>query len=92
MKNIKEIRADRNLSQQEAADLLDISKEYLSMIECGKRNPSDALKEKFSLVYKLPVTDIFLSIQETKRYSDDFCYNQRWFSFWLYMFFKTIFF
>lgn len=70
MKTIKEIRADRNLSQQQAAKLLNITKEYLSMIECGKRNPSDALKEQFSLIYKLPVTDIFLSLKETKRYSE----------------------
>lgn len=71
MKTIKELRVDRNLAQIEAAKLLNITKEYLCMIETGKRNPSDALKEKFSEIYRVPVTDVFLSIKETKRYIDE---------------------
>ena len=72
MKTIKELRIDRNLAQIEAAKLLNITKEYLCMIEKGKRNPSDALKEKFSEIYRVPVTDVFLSIKETKRYVNGF--------------------
>lgn len=68
MHSLQAIRLSRHLSQEEASDLLDISVGYLSMIENGKRNPSDGLKEKFSLVYKIPIADIFFSIKQTKRY------------------------
>lgn len=66
MKNIKELRKSRNLTQQESAKILGITKEYLSMIENGTRNPSDSLKENFSKLYKVSIADIFLSLKETK--------------------------
>ena len=66
MKTIKELREKRNLTQNEASKLLDLRKNYLSAIECGKRNPSDKLKIKMSSVYKVSIADIFLSLQETK--------------------------
>lgn len=68
MKTIKEYREARQLTQKETAKLLDITKEYLSMIECGKRNPSDALKEKFAKLYNVSITEIFLGLKETKRF------------------------
>lgn len=70
LKSIKKLRESRLLTQKEAAKLLDITKEYLSMIECGKRNPSDTLKEKFAKLYNVSISDIFLSIKETKRFKD----------------------
>lgn len=38
---IKTIREDRNLSQSEFADMLDLKRNSISLIELGKRNPSD---------------------------------------------------
>ena len=70
LKTIKELREKRKLTQRETAKLLDITKEYLSMIECGKRNPSDSLKEKLSKLYNVSISDIFLSLKETKRLKD----------------------
>ena len=64
MKTIKELRENRNLTQRETAKLLDITKEYLSMIECGKRNPSDNLKEEMAKLYKVTITDIYMGIKE----------------------------
>ncbi|MFG6318846.1 MAG: helix-turn-helix transcriptional regulator [Clostridia bacterium] len=68
MKSMQELRETRHLTQRETAKLLDITKEYLSMIECGKRNPSDALKERLAKLYNVSVSDIFLSLKETKRF------------------------
>ncbi|MCX4303057.1 MAG: helix-turn-helix transcriptional regulator [Clostridia bacterium] len=65
---MQELRETRHLTQRETAKLLDITKEYLSMIECGKRNPSDALKERLAKLYNVSVSDIFLSLKETKRF------------------------
>jgi putative transcriptional regulator len=67
LKTIKELRENCDLTQKETAELLDITKEYLSMIECGRRNPSDALKEQLAKVYNVSITEIFLSLKETKR-------------------------
>lgn len=64
MKTIKQLREDRRLTQKETAKLLDITKEYLSMIETGKRNPSDNLKEKMSQLYKVSIADIYISIKK----------------------------
>jgi putative transcriptional regulator len=38
--NIKEIREDKGLSQEELADLLKISAGHLSKVERGERSPS----------------------------------------------------
>lgn len=38
---IKTIREDRKLSQSEFADMLDLKRNSISLIELGKRNPSD---------------------------------------------------
>lgn len=70
MKSMQELRKTRHLTQQETAKLLDITKEYLSMIECGKRNPSDALKEKLAKLYNVSISDIFLCLKETKRFKN----------------------
>ncbi len=70
MKSMQELRETRHLTQRETAKLLDITKEYLSMIECGKRNPSDALKERLAKLYNVSISDIFLSLKETKRFKN----------------------
>ena len=66
MKTIQQLRESRKLTQKETAKLLDITKEYLSMIECGKRNPSDSLKEVLAKLYKVEISQIFLASKLTK--------------------------
>ena len=68
VKNIKEIRIKRKLTQDEASKKLGITKEYLSMIERGIRNPSDTLKYKFAELYNVSVTYIFLALKETNSF------------------------
>ena len=54
-KTLQELRRDKNLTQEQASKILAITKEYLSMLENGDRNPSDNLKEKMAKLYNKPV-------------------------------------
>lgn len=66
-KTLQELRKNKNLTQEQTAKILTITKEYLSMLENGNRNPSDSLKEKMAKLYNCDITDIFLAINSTKR-------------------------
>ncbi len=70
MKTLKQLRESKGLTQKQASEILDITKEYLSMLERAERNPSDHLKEVMARLYGIPITDIFLSIQETKCFTN----------------------
>ena len=65
---LKTLRIKRGKTQDEASIIFGITKEYLSMIENGKRNPSDKLKEKMANFYEVSMYDIFLAINQTKRF------------------------
>ena len=65
-KTLQELRKDKLLTQEQASRLLSITKEYLSMLENGDRNPSDNLKEKMAKLYNCSIADIFLAINSTK--------------------------
>lgn len=64
---LQELRKNRDLTQEQAAKILGITTEYLSMLENGIRNPSDSLKEKMAKLYNITIVDIFLTINSTKR-------------------------
>ena len=66
-KPLQDLRNKRNLTQEQASKILDIRKEYLSMIENGERNPSDELKGKMMKLYDCSITDIILALNSTKR-------------------------
>lgn len=70
IKTLKELRENKKLTQEEVSKEFDITKEYLSMLERGERNPSDKLKEKMASFYKVSVSYIFLAVNETKRLID----------------------
>ena len=59
---LQELRKNRDLTQEQAAKILGITTEYLSMLENGIRNPSDSLKEKMAKLYNITIVDIFLTI------------------------------
>ena len=65
-KTLQDLRKDKELTQEQTAKILAITKEYLSMLETGDRNPSDALKEKMAKLYNCSIADIFLAINSTK--------------------------
>ena len=64
--NIQELRIKNNLTQDEVAKETGVTKDYISMIERGIRNPSDKMKEKLAKLYNTTVVQIFLSYQRTK--------------------------
>ena len=66
-RTLQELRKNKNLTQEQAAKIFAITKEYLSMLENGDRNPSDSLKEKMSKLYNCSIAEIFLAINSTKR-------------------------
>lgn len=65
IKSLKKLREQRKMTQKETAEKLNITKEYLSMLERGERNPSDKLKIKLAEIYNVSINYIFLSINET---------------------------
>ncbi len=63
---LQEMRQKKGLTQEQASKILDISSDYLSMLENKIRNPSDKLKKKMARLYGVSVADIFLAIELTK--------------------------
>ena len=61
MKNrLKEVRLERELTQKELADLLQITPSYLNKIENGKRLPNVLLAVRLASILDCKVEDIFL--------------------------------
>ena len=58
-KRIKELRKTRGLSQERVAELLDISPNYLSGIECGRENPTLDLLLRLAAALKVDVAALF---------------------------------
>jgi transcriptional regulator with XRE-family HTH domain len=56
---LREIRAQRGMTQERFAETLDISVDFLSLIERGINAPSFDTLEKMAKRLRLPVTDLF---------------------------------
>jgi len=60
MKNrLKVLRAERDWSQADLADKLDVSRQTINSIERGKYDPSLPLAFKFAAVFSCAIDDIF---------------------------------
>ena len=57
--SVKLERSRLNMTQQELADVLGVSRQAVHAIEAGKFNPSTLLSLKISQVFGKPVNDIF---------------------------------
>lgn len=57
--NMKVERARLDMSQQDLADVLGVSRQTVNAIEKGKFNPSTVLALKISAVFNLSVNEIF---------------------------------
>lgn len=61
MKNrLKVLRAERDWSQQELADRLNVSRQSVNAIETGKYDPSLPLAFRIADVFSMPIEEIFL--------------------------------
>jgi len=56
---LKVLRAERNWSQADLADKLDVSRQSVNAIETGKYDPSLPLAFKIAQVFGLPIEQIF---------------------------------
>ncbi len=60
MKNrLKVLRAERNWSQSDLADALDVSRQTINALETGKYDPSLPLAFKIARLFGLPIEAIF---------------------------------
>ena len=60
MKNrLKVLRAERDWSQQDLADRLDVSRQSVNAIETGRYDPSLPLAFKIADVFDLAIEEIF---------------------------------
>ena len=60
MKNrLKVLRAERDWSQADLAEKLDVSRQSVNAIETGKYDPSLPLAFKIAAVFSLPIEQIF---------------------------------
>jgi len=62
---LRELRENAKLNITEAANKLEITTRYLSMIENNERKPSIRLMNKMSIVYKQKPEKIFLATYRT---------------------------
>ena len=58
--NLRELRNQRSLTQEDLANLLEVSRQTVISIESGRYNPSLELAFKMSIVFGLPIEKIFL--------------------------------
>lgn len=65
METLKDIREAIGLKQYEAAEKLDITKDYICMLEKGKRQPSNKLIIKMAKLYNTEASKIFLASNRT---------------------------
>ncbi len=56
---LKVLRAERNWSQADLADKLDVSRQSVNAIETGKYDPSLPLAFRIARVFGLPIEQIF---------------------------------
>ena len=61
MKNrLKVLRAERNWTQAQLADALDVSRQTINAIETGKFDPSLPLAFRAARLFGLPIEELFL--------------------------------
>jgi putative transcriptional regulator len=58
---LRVLRAERNWSQQDLAQRLDVSRQSVNAIETGKYDPSLPLAFRISELFELAIEEIFLS-------------------------------
>jgi putative transcriptional regulator len=60
LSRVRELREDRNWSQGELAERLDVSRQTINAIETGKYDPSLPLAFRIADLFEEPIEAIFL--------------------------------
>ena len=58
---LKVLRAERNWSQADLGDRLEVSRQSVNAIETGKYDPSLPLAFRIAELFELPIEEIFIS-------------------------------
>jgi len=61
---VESLRRQRHLTQEEFADILEVSRQTVGSIENGRYNPSILLAFKIARFFELPIEEIFLYEEE----------------------------
>lgn len=65
MKNtLEEIRSEKGWTQQELADMVEVSRQTIISLESGRYNPSILLAFRLSRVFDRAIEDIFIYEEE----------------------------
>ncbi|MGX7140910.1 helix-turn-helix transcriptional regulator [Facklamia languida] len=65
MKNrLEEIRKQQNMTQEELASVLEVSRQTIGSLENGRYNPSILLAFKIARYFNLRIEDIFIDEEE----------------------------
>ena len=62
---VRERRLDRNLSQEDLADLCCLHRTYISDIELGKRNVSLTNIEKVAIALGITLSELFQEVEKS---------------------------
>jgi transcriptional regulator with XRE-family HTH domain len=57
-KRVRELRTERNLTQQQLADISGLHKNYIGMVERGERNPSLLNIDVLSKSLKVSISEL----------------------------------
>ena len=64
---IRVLREEKGLTQQQLADLVDVTRQTILFLEKGKYNPSLRLAWKIAEVFDRPIEEVFSFDDEKKR-------------------------
>lgn len=68
MKNrLEEIRKSRGITQEELANILEVSRQTIGSLENGRYNPSIILAFKIAKFFNLTIEDIFIYEEEENK-------------------------
>lgn len=68
MKNrMEEMRKQRGITQEELAGALEVSRQTIGSLECGRYNPSILLAHKIAKYFNTTIEDIFIFEEESEK-------------------------
>ena len=63
--NLEILRKEKGLSQEDLAEILEVSRQTISSLEKGRYNPSIVLAFKIARFFGLTIEDIFIYEEES---------------------------
>jgi putative transcriptional regulator len=64
---MEEMRKQRGITQEELAGALEVSRQTIGSLECGRYNPSILLAHKIAKYFNTTIEDIFIFEEESEK-------------------------